>query len=222
MDAVDPGVQEPEDPTLGGNEDFNFDFGGNEPPEEITPNPDEAGENRYQRIANERRELERQLQEERDRSRLLQMQTQMQQQPHRVPDSELTQEELDARWRQDLESKLSGELSAARDERDQAAFDRLCMRLPQADKMRDEVEKTLREARQAGQNPTREGILQYLIGKKAVENAGKPTRSQKQSQRQLASDRGTIPSKQPQSRPEPTSSGNSVADLEARLKDVRI
>jgi hypothetical protein len=78
---------------------------------------------------------------------------------------------------------------------DQSKFDRMCDRKPHFDAIRDEVETLLAQSRQNGQNPTRESLAYYLIGKRADERAararGKQTRrADVQRQRQTVQPRG--------------------------------
>lgn len=81
------------------------------------------------------------------------------------------------------------------DTADQNRFDRMCDRKPHFDAIRDDVEALLQQSRANGQNPTREGLAYYLIGKRADERAarskGKQTRrADAQRQRQTVPARG--------------------------------
>jgi hypothetical protein len=59
------------------------------------------------------------------------------------------------------------------DANDKASFQGLCARNPVVAAMEDEVEKTLKEYRANGQNATREAVVKYLLGEKALAKAGR-------------------------------------------------
>ena len=59
------------------------------------------------------------------------------------------------------------------DSNDRAAFEGLCARSPVASKLRGEVEDRLAELRRGGQTAPRETVLRYLIGDRALANAGR-------------------------------------------------
>lgn len=59
------------------------------------------------------------------------------------------------------------------DASDRSGFEGLCARNPAFDAVRDEVEKGLRDMRNGGGNTSRENLAIFLIGKRAIERAGK-------------------------------------------------
>lgn len=68
------------------------------------------------------------------------------------------------------------------DANDRAAFDRECDRNPMVARMRRDVERELETARRNGHHPTRDAIVNYLLGKKIRERApGAQTRQQRRA-----------------------------------------
>jgi len=61
------------------------------------------------------------------------------------------------------------------DSADRTAFDGLCARNPVASKLRDNVESYLADMRRNGTNAPRETVLKYVIGDRALANAGRAT-----------------------------------------------
>lgn len=59
------------------------------------------------------------------------------------------------------------------DSSDRTAYEGLCTRSPVATKLKDEVETRLRELRANGQTAPRETVLKFLIGERALTNAGR-------------------------------------------------
>lgn len=62
-----------------------------------------------------------------------------------------------------------------RDNSDKVAYDALCQRAPVAAKFKDEVEQRLADMRKAGTTAPRETVLRWVIGDRALKNAGKAT-----------------------------------------------
>lgn len=62
-----------------------------------------------------------------------------------------------------------------RDNSDKVAYDALCQRAPVAAKLKDEVEQRLADMRKAGTTAPRETVLRWVIGDRALKNAGKAT-----------------------------------------------
>jgi len=62
-----------------------------------------------------------------------------------------------------------------RDNADKVAYDALAQRAPVAAKLKDEVEKRLADMRAAGTTAPRETVLRWVIGDRALANAGKAT-----------------------------------------------
>lgn len=56
---------------------------------------------------------------------------------------------------------------------DRVAFESRCARVPAMEAVRDEVERQIAELRRGGGNTTRETLATYLIGKRAIESAGR-------------------------------------------------
>lgn len=75
--------------------------------------------------------------------------------------------------------KFEGELAAIRfqtaDSADRTAFEGLCARNPAAGKLKAQVETYLADMRRNGTNAPRETVLRYVIGDRALANAGKAT-----------------------------------------------
>jgi hypothetical protein len=61
------------------------------------------------------------------------------------------------------------------DRADQLAYEGLCQKAPVAAKLKDEVEKRLADMRKAGTTAPRETVLRWVIGDRALKNAGKAT-----------------------------------------------
>lgn len=59
------------------------------------------------------------------------------------------------------------------DASDRIAFESLCARTPAMAAVRDEVDRQLGDLRRSGGNTTRETLAVYLIGKRAIDNAGR-------------------------------------------------
>jgi hypothetical protein len=59
------------------------------------------------------------------------------------------------------------------DANDKAAFSAICARNPAAAALEKEVEKRLQEHRTTGQNATREAVLTFLLGEKALAKSGR-------------------------------------------------
>ena len=63
----------------------------------------------------------------------------------------------------------------AQDSSDKTAFEALCARNPVASKLRDDVEARLADMRRSGTTAPRETVLRWVIGDRALANAGRAT-----------------------------------------------
>lgn len=61
------------------------------------------------------------------------------------------------------------------DNSDKVSYDALCQKAPIAAKLKDEVEARLADMRKAGTTAPRETVLRWVIGDRALKNAGKAT-----------------------------------------------
>lgn len=142
------------------------------------------GENRVAKATREAKEakekadrLERELAEFRAQSRPQTPQETPQQREARLAAMdpyERLQEELreTRRETQAFQQRLEFE---TRDNSDKVAYDALCQRAPIAAKLKDEVEQRLADMRKAGTTAPRETVLRWVIGDRALKNAGKAT-----------------------------------------------
>ena len=77
----------------------------------------------------------------------------------------------------ELKQSVTGELAQIRfqtaESADRTAYEALCARSPVASRFRDQVEDYLTNARKTGWNAPRETVLKYLIGERALANAGR-------------------------------------------------
>lgn len=76
-----------------------------------------------------------------------------------------------AKQRNEIEGRLSGIQFKLEDTADKTAFDALCSRSPIAAKLAEEVETNLAQMRRGGTTASREVVLRYLIGDRALKAA---------------------------------------------------
>ena len=147
--------------------------------------PASRGQARIQKLANERAEALAEARAAKEQADFYKRQAEQLQQQHRPSQQDDVYRDPDEVWRQQTEAKLNQSLFAAQDMQDKAAYDRQAARNPLYSKYEDRVEEKIREARSKGQNPTREGVLFYLIGEDAAKNQGKTTPAAKQAQQRV-------------------------------------
>lgn len=152
--------------------------GGQEVDDEQVRRPSRA-QARFQKLANETRELKAELErirterttsqtaettrqtEAQERERLSQM------------DPEQRLEYLIAKQSNQHRSELQQLRFEMADSADKTAFESMAARNPVASKLRTEVEERLAELRRGGTTAPRETVLKYLIGERALANAGR-------------------------------------------------
>jgi hypothetical protein len=178
LDA-DPDNEEDPDPDLDDEPDLGLD---DEPDDTGDPAPPEQrpsrGENRVSALARERKA-------ERDRADALEREVAaLRQQVQRPATPAETPEQRQARlsamepWertealrvehQQQTDARIARMEFEGWDTRDRLSYDSLAAREPVAVKLKDDVEKALAQERAQGRNPSRESILKYLIGERAL------------------------------------------------------
>lgn len=102
------------------------------------------------------------------------------------------------------------------DANDKAAFAAMCARNPAAAKLEAEVEKRLKEHRDGGQNATREAVLKFLLGERALAKSG---RAKSAGQRREAEGRDRQTARPMNGRGDAAPSGQRrTSEAEARRK----
>lgn len=151
-----------------------------EPP----PRAQSRGESRQAKLARENKEIRERT--ERLERELAEVRGQRQRaEPTETPEQRQTRLANMEPWerteylRQESDQAMRAELARIRfesqDNADKVAFDALAARSPVAGKLKDDVEARLREMRATGMTAPRETILKYLIGERALGNAGRAT-----------------------------------------------
>lgn len=224
---VDENFDEPE--FEDGEQDFENDGDVPESDEDSEPKPENEGEDapvesksdRYQRLANERRqESEKREAAERERD-FYRQQIELAQQSHQSP-ADIEELDPDEKWRRDIQSNVNQTLLTAQDLSDKADFKLKAAENPLYGKYADRVETELAKIRQQGGNASRDGVLAYLVGRDALSNGGKPTGTQRKTAQRTAAARGT-PANRPAKLPAKAApSGNSISELEERLREVEL
>ena len=130
-------------------------------------------EGRVQRLANERREAEERA--DAAERRLKAVEDEMERRARAVQDDLVARrraelDEMDPIERRLLENEQEARRARfeAADSRDQQNWRARTDRNPQLRSLEDDVEKELKAARNAGQNPSREAIATYLLGQRAM------------------------------------------------------
>jgi hypothetical protein len=109
------------------------------------------------------------------------------------------------------------------DSADRTAFDGLCARNPVASKLRDNVESYLADMRRNGTNAPRETVLKYVIGDRALANAGRATGKARRTAEDNRSRQAARPSSpRNDTRGESSRSGSEREARAKRLEDQLI
>ena len=186
-------------------------------------------ENRVQKLANERREAEqarreseaeaRATKERADRleAELAQFRNQRQQQ------EELELDPEERRFRQMERDVIQARFDAA-DSKDKQAFNSLISKNPELAKLTEDVEKRLDHVRKTqGVNPTREGILTFLLGERAKQAMLNAPQERKQAKRRVEQARGApVGGRSDASASRSSDKGDSSEARERRLLNVRL
>lgn len=182
LDPPEDDLEDDEPPEDDLDEDLDDDEAGDE--DEPPARQPSRGESRQAKLARENKEirerterLERELAEVRGQRQQAQTAETPEQRTARLANMEPW--ERTEYLRQEGEQRIQNELARIRfesqDNADKVAFDALAARSPVAAKLKDEVEKRLREMRATNMTAPRETILKYLIGERALGNAGRAT-----------------------------------------------
>jgi hypothetical protein len=169
------------------------------PPEDELPPDDEPvekpltrGEQRHQKLANEAAEARAEAKALREQAEFYRKQAEEATRQRQAP-SEDVYIDPDEKWRRDTESKVNQALFSAHDLNDKAAYAMQAVKNPLYTKYEAKVDAELQSIRAKGGNATREGILDYLIGKDIRTNHGKPTKTAAAAQNRVAAARTTTP-----------------------------
>lgn len=148
------------------------------------------GEERFQKLANERAEAKAradQAERERDFYRTQAEQAQARQNPPPI------EEELDpnVKWQRETNQELARHRFQTNDTLDQAKFTMELSKKPAYAPFADDVEKRLDQFRRAGGNPTRLQVLTVIAGEKALEKLEKAPALKREAAARVKAAQGT-------------------------------
>lgn len=169
------------------------------------------GQQRMQKLANERTEALAEAKVAREQAEFYRQQAAARQAP-----VEPEYVDPDEQWRRSTESRINQALATAEDMKDQAAYMRQAVKNPLYGKYEDRVEAELKSTRARGGNATREGILAYLVGKDALNANGKPTKAAAQAAIRVSAAKTTTPGV----KSNVSAQRSNDASLEERLRDI--
>ena len=149
------------------------------------------GEERFQKLANERAEAKSradQAERERDFYRMQHEQAMARAQQPAQPE-----EELDpmVKWQRDTNQALQRSQFQTNDMLDQAKFTMELAKKPAYAPFADDVEKRLEQFRRAGGNPSRIQVLTVIAGEKALEKLEKAPALKREAQARVKAAQGT-------------------------------
>lgn len=182
------------------------------------------GQNRVQRLANERaQEREARLQAEaeaklhRDQAEFYRRQAeQLAQQRSAAPAAEPAYVDPDEQWRREMQAQVQRGLAQQADLADRAEFALSATKSPLRSKYIDQVEMELQKARAAGNHSvSREAIYLHLLGQDTEKNFGKKTPAAREAEQRIAAAKGKPV--RTQSNVQATRGGKTS---EERLRDV--
>lgn len=183
------------------------------------------------RVARESQAREAALQREVEELRALRQQAQPQGETAEQEQARLSlmtaEERIDyklAKAKRENEQQINAIRFQAADQSDKASYDAKSSYEPRYKKYAADVEKLLAEERRKGNNWPRETILMFVLGKRVMENKPAADKQRQQGQARIARQRTQADggrSDRAASRGR-LGSGNTLADLEARLEGVNI
>jgi hypothetical protein len=189
--------------------------------------PQNRGQNRVQRLANERKAAIEEARAERERATKLEDELA----EHRIRERYAAEQrqqreeaELDPEERRirGMEREIAESRFRSNDNSDRQMFRDMVANSPALKGMEKDVETELARARSKGINPTREATLQFLLGQRAMERLKTAPKAKKQAQQRVDAARGAPLNARSNAAPASRRDTGGKSDAERRLTGIKL